>query len=95
MKRELRKIPSSCSKWNATLLILLMFFTFYSGSYSGEMKTVGIFSRRNGFEDLAFIDMVRQGKLYEDSIDTAVIIQLINQGKQLLFCCFGRQLVFI
>jgi hypothetical protein len=54
-----------------------------------RMQAIDILSRRNGFDDAARIEPVRQWQLHKDSVDRRIGIELFDEGKQLCFA--GRR----
>ena len=50
------------------------------------MEAIHIFIWTNGFEDVSAINMGGEGELYQDAINLLVVIELIDQVEQRLFC---------
>src|SRR3972149_3696435 len=57
--------------------------TCHQPSHIYFMKSVHIFFRRNGLQDIFLIDPFRQRKLNQYTMNTIVIIEFVNKFKQL------------
>ncbi len=58
-----------------------------------DMQAVDVLLRQDGLDDRFGIQMFRQGKLNENTVDGGVDIQGLNEGGQFLLRCFFRQRV--
>ena len=47
------------------------------------MEAIDVLGRGDRLQNPAFVDMLRQGKLYQNAVDAAVFVQLVDKGQQL------------
>ena len=50
------------------------------------METIDILAVVDSLDNLLFVDMFGQGQLYDEAIDIAIAIQVVDTGQQLVFC---------